>query len=82
MGHAARAGARRSCFMRGTTAHYRGTSLISNSPLLGPYSRSILRDLKDQWWPWGGGGFLVSEVHFQEHPVGLNLWLSGDIDLD
>ena len=26
---------------------YRSTSLIRNTPLLGPYSRTILRDL---WW--------------------------------
>ena len=37
----------------------RGTSLIRNSPLVGPYSRTMSRAL---WWPWGGGVFLISEV--------------------
>jgi len=32
--------------------HYRGTSLIRNTPLLGPYSRTIPRVLG---WFWGGG---------------------------
>ena len=31
---------------------YRGTSLIINTPLLGPYSRTIPRVL---WWSCGGG---------------------------
>ena len=31
----------------GTLAVYRGTSLIRNTPLLGPYSRTIPRVL---WW--------------------------------
>jgi len=30
-----------------------GTSLIRNTPLLGPYSRTIPRVL---WWSLGGGG--------------------------
>ena len=30
---------------------YRGTSLIKNCPLLGPYSRPVPRAL---WWSWGG----------------------------
>ena len=38
---------------------YRGTSLISNCNLLGPYSRTVPRVL---WWPWGGVLFLMSEV--------------------
>ena len=29
-----------------------GTSLIRNTPLLGPYRRTIHRVL---WWSWGGG---------------------------
>ena len=33
-------------------AFYRGTSLIRNTPLLGPYSRTIPGVL---WWSWGGG---------------------------
>ena len=43
----------------GLARQYRGTSLIRNSPLLGPYSRTVPRAL---WWPWGGGVFLMSEV--------------------
>ena len=39
---------------------YRGTSLIRNTPLLGPYSRNMPRAL---WKPWEGGLFLMSEVH-------------------
>ena len=31
---------------------YRGTSLIRNRPLLGPYSRTIPRVI---WWSVGGG---------------------------
>jgi len=38
---------------------YRGTSLIRNTPLLGPYSRTIPKVI---WWSWGGGLFLMSEV--------------------
>ena len=38
---------------------YRGTSLIRNTPLLGPYSRTKPRVL---WWSWGGGLFIMSEV--------------------
>ena len=38
---------------------YRGTSLISNTPLLGPYNRTIPRFL---WWSQGGVLFLMSEV--------------------
>ena len=34
---------------------YRGTSLIRNSPSLGPYSRTMPRAL---WWSLGGGLFL------------------------
>ena len=36
--------------------HYRGTSLIRNSPLLGSYSNTVPRVL---WWSWGGGGLLL-----------------------
>ena len=39
--------------------NYRGTSLIRNAPLLGPYSRTIPRVA---WWSYGGGLFLMSEV--------------------
>ena len=35
---------------------YRGTSLIRNALLLGPYSRTVFRVL---WWSYGGGGFLL-----------------------
>ena len=38
---------------------YRGTSLIRNRPLLGPYSRTMSGGL---WWPYGGGGVLMSEI--------------------
>jgi len=38
---------------------YRGTSLIRNAPLLGPYSRTIP---KVPWWSLGGGLFLMSEA--------------------
>ena len=51
---------------RGTEGHRvrkragcRGSSLIRNTPLLGPYSRTIPRVLR---WSWGGGLFLMSEV--------------------
>ena len=33
---------------------YRGTSLIRNNPLVGPYSRTMPRAL---WKSWGGGAF-------------------------
>ena len=33
---------------------YRGTSLITNTPLLGPYSRTLPRFI---WWVKGGGCF-------------------------
>ena len=38
---------------------YRGTSLIRNSPPLGPYSMPVPRAL---WWSQGGMLFLMSEV--------------------
>ena len=38
---------------------YSGTSLMRNTPLLGPYSRTTPRVL---WWSLGGGVFLMSEV--------------------
>ena len=38
---------------------YRGTSLVNNTPLLGPYSRTIPRVL---WWSHRGGLFIVDEV--------------------
>ena len=41
------------------SSKYRGTSLIRNTSLLGPYSRTIPRL---SWWSWGGGLFLMSEV--------------------
>ena len=37
---------------------YRGTSLIRNNPLLGPYSRTMSGDI---WWP-EEGGLNMSEV--------------------
>jgi len=44
---------------KGQETGYRGISLIRNTPLLGPYSRTIPRVL---WWSFGGGLFLMSEV--------------------
>ena len=44
---------------------YRGTSLIRNTPLLGPYSRTIPVVI---WWSWGGGLFLMSEVPLHVFP--------------
>ena len=38
---------------------YRGTSPIRNTPLLGPYSRTLPRVIN---WSYGGGLFLMSEV--------------------
>ena len=51
--------ARQRCADLTASAAYRGTSLIRNGPLLGPYSRTIPRVLK---WSQGGGLFLMSEV--------------------
>ena len=44
----------RSCLLA-----YRGTSLIRNTPLLGPYKRTMFKAL---WRSWGGGLFLMGEV--------------------
>ena len=49
---------------------YRCTSLISITPLPGPYSRTIPRVL---WWSQGGGLFLMSEVPLQALPT-RRLW--------
>ena len=38
---------------------YRGTSLITNSAPLGPYSRNMPRAL---WWSWGGVLYLMRQV--------------------
>ena len=38
---------------------YRGTSLIRDTPILGPYCRTIPRFL---WWSKGRGLFLMIEV--------------------
>ena len=38
---------------------YRGTSLIRKRPPLGPYSRTMPRNI---WGSYGGGRFLMSEV--------------------
>ena len=43
----------------GSWAGYRGTSLIRNGALLGPYSRTVPRAL---WKPKGWGLFLMGEV--------------------
>ena len=56
------AGSRNSFVVRcvdGFDLDYRGTSLIRNSALQGPYSRTMHRAL---WWVLGGGRFLMSEV--------------------
>ena len=46
---------RASAVCSGRGGSYRGTSLIRNSFLLGPYSRPMPRVL---WWSYGGGSFL------------------------
>ena len=43
---------------------YRGTSLIRNTPLLGPYNRRTMP--RGICWSQGGGRFLMSEVPLQE----------------
>ena len=43
---------------------YRGTSLITKRHPLGPYTRTMPRDI---WWPWGGVRFLMSEVPLYTH---------------
>jgi hypothetical protein len=40
-------------------AHYRGTSPIRNSALIGPCSRTVPRTL---WRSWGRAQFFMSEV--------------------
>ena len=40
---------------------YRGTSLIRNTPLLGPYGRTLPRVL---WWSEGEELSFISEVSF------------------
>ena len=42
-------------FVASNSGGCRGTALIRNTPLLGPYIRTIPRVL---WWSWGGGCFL------------------------
>ena len=49
---------------KGPSAFDRGTSLIRNTPLLGPCSRTIPRVL---CWSQGGGLFLMSEVLLFPH---------------
>jgi hypothetical protein len=48
---------RESDFFMNTNTHrvFRGTLLIRERLLLGPYSRAL-------WWSWGGGRFFMSEV--------------------
>jgi hypothetical protein len=55
---------------RRRSAAARGTSLISNTPLLGPYSRTIPRV---HGGPKGGGLFLMSEVHQEHREVNFSL---------
>ena len=45
--------------IQGTHLPYRGTSLIRNCLLLGPYSKPMPRALRKSW---GGVRFLMSEV--------------------
>ena len=47
---------------RGGSQRYRGTSLIRNRLLLGPYSRTMPRTIQ---WTQGGLQFLMSEVALQ-----------------
>ena len=47
------------------TGVFRVTLLISSSPLLGPYNRTMPRAL---WWPSGGTLFLMSEVILYRTP--------------
>ena len=44
--------------MRFRVEVYRGNSLKRNSAPIGPYSRTMPRDLWALWWPYGGGSFL------------------------
>ena len=44
---------------------YRGTSLMRKRPPLGPYTRTMPRDI---WWLWGGVRFLMSEVSLYYTP--------------
>ena len=50
---------------------YRGTSRIGNTPLLGPYGRTIRRVL---WWSWGGG---EAVSHERGTPVGFGVRFVG-----
>ena len=56
---------------RSVNAQLRGTSRIRNSPLLGPFSRTMSRAI---WRPQGGGVFLMSEapqymLYSRRHPA-------------
>ena len=50
---------------------YRGTSLIRNHPILGPYSRPRPRFLR---LPGGGGRFVMGEVPLQGAPCVQAVW--------
>ena len=49
----------RTCVAQLGCGVYRGTSLIRNSLLVEPYSRTMSRAL---WWPQEGRVFLMSEI--------------------
>ena len=58
-----------------------GTYLISNSPLLGPYSRTTPRVI---WWPWEGGCFLYAmhpcNTHLKPYALKqVDVWSAGVI---
>jgi len=54
-------------FLKWRVGSYRGTSLIRNCLLLGPYSRPMPRVL---WCSYGGGLFLMSEGPLYVLPQG------------
>ena len=49
----------RTAFIMRRNPPYRGTSLIRNRLLPGPYSRTMPRAL---WCSWGGGRFFISQI--------------------
>ena len=49
----------------GASMQYRGTSLIRNSALMGPYSRTLHRPL---WWPQGIGLFHITRARRNPRP--------------
>ena len=51
---------------------HRGTSPIRKRHPLGPYTKTMPRDI---WWPQGGGRFLMSEVPLYSYERGTPVWL-------